>query len=218
MSRSMSLVSLVSFVAAFFAVTGIFITAKSYPQLVFGSGLYIILMFFGYKMMPLYKSGLSIPASTTDLDIEIPTVSENGNKTESVADDAKKPEVTVTDIDKRAFLKIVGATGLSFFIMSLFGRKAEALLLGNMDKNTATDDVVKTQQLPVSPTDGYTISEIDDGIIAYYGFMGQKGAWFIMRQDANDGSFRYAKGDIDFPINWEDRANLTYDYYANVFI
>jgi hypothetical protein len=214
----MSLVSLVSFVAAFFAVTGIFITAKSYPQLVFGSGLYIILMFFGYKMMPLYKSGLSIPASTTDLDIEIPTVSENGNKTESVADDAKKPEVTVTDIDKRAFLKIVGATGLSFFIMSLFGRKAEALLLGNMDKNTATDDVVKTQQLPVSPTDGYTISEIDDGIIAYYGFMGQKGAWFIMRQDANDGSFRYAKGDIDFPINWEDRANLTYDYYANVFI
>ncbi len=218
MSRSMSLVSLVSFVAAFFAVTGIFITAKSYPQLVFGSGLYIILMFFGYKMMPLYKSGLSIPASTTDLDIEIPTVSENGNKTESVADDAKKPEVTVTDIDKRAFLKIVGATGLSFFIMSLFGRKAEALLLGNMDKNTATDDVVKTQPLPVSPTDGYTISEIDDGIIAYYGFMGQKGAWFIMRQDANDGSFRYAKGDIDFPINWEDRANLTYDYYANVFI
>ncbi len=87
-----------------------------------------------------------------------------------------------------------------------------------MDKNTATDDVVKTQQLPASPTDGYTISEIDDGIIAYYGFMGQKGAWFIMRQDANDGSFRYAKGDIDFPINWEDRTNLTYDYYANVFI
>lgn len=218
MSRSMSLVSLVSFVAAFFAVTGIFITAKSYPQLVFGSGLYFILMFFGYKMMPLYKSGLNIPASTTDLDIEIPTVSENENKSESAVDDAKIPEVTVTDIDKRAFLKIVGATGLSFFIMSLFGRKAEALLLGNMDKNTATDDVVKTQQLPASPTDGYTISEIDDGIIAYYGFMGQKGAWFIMRQDANDGSFRYAKGDIDFPINWEDRTNLTYDYYANVFI
>ena len=214
----MSLVSLVSFVAAFFAVTGIFITAKSYPQLVFGSGLYFILMFFGYKMMPLYKSGLNIPASTTDLDIEIPTVSENENKSESAVDDAKIPEVTVTDIDKRAFLKIVGATGLSFFIMSLFGRKAEALLLGNMDKNTATDDVVKTQQLPASPTDGYTISEIDDGIIAYYGFMGQKGAWFIMRQDANDGSFRYAKGDIDFPINWEDRTNLTYDYYANVFI
>jgi hypothetical protein len=92
----MSLVSLVSFVAAFFAVTGIFITAKSYPQLVFGSGLYFILMFFGYKMMPLYKSGLNIPASTTDLDIEIPTVSENENKSESAVDDAKIPEVTVT--------------------------------------------------------------------------------------------------------------------------
>jgi hypothetical protein len=102
--------------------------------------------------------------------------------------------------------------------MSLFGRRAESLLLGNMENKPSTDDVVKTQQLPVSPTEGYTISEIDDGLIAYYGFMGPKGTWFIMRQDSNDGSFRYVKGDIDFPINWENRENLEYDYYANVFI
>ena len=212
MNRSMSLLSLGTFVAAFLAVTAIFITAKSYSQLLVGSGLYAILVFFGYKMLPIYNSLWTIPSTN------IKMVEDTVDTEDLPTDDVKKPEVTVTDIDKRAFLKILGATGLSFFIMSLFGRRAESLLLGNMENKPSTDDVVKTQQLPVSPTDGYTISEIDDGLIAYYGFMGPKGAWFIMRQDSNDGSFRYVKGDIDFPINWENRQNLEYDYYANVFI
>lgn len=220
MTKSMPLLSLMTFVMAFFAVTGIFITAKSYPQLALGSGLYAILVFFGYKMMPLLNSGFTMQPVASDIHTDSESVSENKNETETTSgvDDVKKTEVTVTDIDKRAFLKIVGATGLSFFLMSLFGRKAEGLLLGNMNNNTPTDDVVKNPAVPQSPTDGYTITEVDDGIIAYYGFMGQKGAWFIMRQDANDGSFRYVKGDIEFPTNWEDRANLKYDYYANVFI
>jgi hypothetical protein len=208
----MSLLSLGTFVAAFLAVTAIFITAKSYSQLLVGSGLYAILVFFGYKMLPIYNSLWTIPATN------IKMVEDTVDTEDLPTDDVKKPEVTVTDIDKRAFLKILGATGLSFFIMSLFGRRAESLLLGNMENKPSTDDVVKTQQLPVSPTEGYTISEIDDGLIAYYGFMGPKGTWFIMRQDSNDGSFRYVKGDIDFPINWENRENLEYDYYANVFI
>ncbi len=212
MNRSMSLLSLGTFVAAFLAVTAIFITAKSYSQLLVGSGLYAILVFFGYKMLPIYNSLWTIPSTN------IKMVEDTVDTEDLPTDDIKKPEVTVTDIDKRAFLKILGATGLSFFIMSLFGRRAESLLLGNMENKPSTDDVVKTPQLPVSPTDGYTISEIDDGLIAYYGFMGPKGAWFIMRQDSNDGSFRYVKGDIDFPINWENRQNLEYDYYANVFI
>lgn len=216
MSRSMSLLSIATFVAAFFAVTAIFMTAKSYSQLAVGSGLYAILVFFGYKLMPLLNSGLSIQSAGVHLNSE--PISEIKEEVEAGVDDEKKTEVTVTDIDKRAFLKIVGATGLSFFIMSLFGRRVEGLLMGDMNSKPATDDVVKTQQLPVSPTEGYTISEIDDGLIAYYGFMGPKGAWFIMRQDSNDGSFRYVKGEVDFPINWEDRANLQYDYYANVFI
>lgn len=212
MNRSMSLLSLGTFVAAFLAVTAIFITAKSYSQLLVGSGLYAILVFFGYKMLPIYNSLWTIPSTN------IKMVEDTVDTEDLPTDDIKKPEVTVTDIDKRAFLKILGATGLSFFIMSLFGRRAESLLLGNMENKPSTDDVVKTQQLPVSPTEGYTISEIDDGLIAYYGFMGPKGTWFIMRQDSNDGSFRYVKGDIDFPINWENRQNLEYDYYANVFI
>ena len=212
MNRSMSLLSLGTFVAAFLAVTAIFITAKSYSQLLVGSGLYAILVFFGYKMLPIYNSLWTIPSTN------IKMVEDTVDTEDLPTDDIKKPEVTVTDIDKRAFLKILGATGLSFFIMSLFGRRAESLLLGNMENKPSTDDVVKTPQRPVSPTDGYTISEIDDGLIAYYGFMGPKGAWFIMRQDSNDGSFRYVKGDIDFPINWENRQNLEYDYYANVFI
>ncbi len=214
----MSVLSLVTFAAAFFAVSGIFITTKSYPQLILGSGLYAILVFLGYRMLHLYNSGWSVQSASHNANLaSIPSVVTEP-KTESLPDDEKKTEVTVTDIDKRAFLKIVGATGLSFFLMSLFGRKVEGMLLGNMDKTQATDDVIKTQQLPLSPTEGYTIAEIDDGLVAYYGFMGQKGAWFIIRQDSNDGSFRYAKGDTEFPVSWEDRANLKYDYYANVFI
>jgi hypothetical protein len=218
MSKSLSLLSIVSFAAAFFAVTAIFITAKSYSQLAVGSGLYVILIYFGYKMMPLFSSPLTLRA--TDVEINHETIAETETEESEIkgVDDEKKTEVTVTDIDKRAFLKIVGATGLSFFLMSLFGRRAEGLLFDNMVSKPATDDVVKTAPLPVSPTEGYTISEIDDGLVAYYGFMGPKGAWFIMKQDSNDGSFRYVKGDVDFPVNWEDRANLQYDYYANVFI
>lgn len=217
---SMSAISLISFVAAFFAVTAIFITAKSYSQLILGSGLYAILVYFGYKILPFYNSSWTIHHSATKIDHKKATIAATEEEqTESGVDDAKKPEVTVTDIDKRAFLKIVGATGLSFFLMSLFGRKAESLLFGNSDRTTQVrDDVVGNPPAPQSPTDGYTISEIDDGLIAYYGFMGQKGAWFIMRQDSNDGSFRYVKGDTDFPVSWEERENLTYDYYANVFI
>jgi hypothetical protein len=176
--------------------------------------LYAGLVFFGFKLLSLYNSGWNIQPVAASTHVK----KESTTETESLADDAKKTEVTVTDIDKRAFLKIVGATGLSFFLMSMFGRKAESLLLGNLDKAAVRDDVVITPPAPISPTDGYTISEIDDGLIAYYGFMGQKGTWFIMRQDSNDGSFRYVKGETDFPINWEDRENLNYDYYANVFI
>lgn len=218
MTRSMPLLSLMSFVAAFFVVTGIFITAKSYPQLFLGSSLYAVLVFFGYKLLRLYNSGWNIQTTTATIHTRKETVTESADETDSLEDDAPKTEVTVTDIDKRAFLKIVGATGLSFFVMSLFGRKAESLLLGNMDKAQVRDDVVTNPPALQSPTDGYTISEIDDGLVAYYGFMGQKGTWFIMKQDSNDGSFRYVKGETDFPTNWEDRENLNYDYYANVFI
>ncbi len=216
--HSLQLLSMGSFVAAFFAVTGIFMTAKSYPQLIVGTALYALLVYFGYKMMRLHHSGWNIQPVSATIHDRNEADTETVADTEELADDGKKPEVIVTDIDKRAFLKIVGATGLSFFLMSLFGRKAESLLFGNTDRAPARDDVVKTAPTPQSPTDGYTISEIDDGLIAYYGFMGQKGAWFIMRQDSNDGSFRYVKGENDFPVSWEDRANLTYDYYANVFI
>ena len=112
MNRSMSLLSLGTFVAAFLAVTAIFITAKSYSQLLVGSGLYAILVFFGYKMLPIYNSLWTIPSTN------IKMVEDTVDTEDLPTDDIKKPEVTVTDIDKRAFLKILGATGLSFFIMS----------------------------------------------------------------------------------------------------
>ena len=66
------------------------------------------------------------------------------------------------------------------------------------------------------PTEGYKISEIDEGEITYYGFAKKDGSWLIMKENI-DGSFRYSKGADDFPGNWDDRDDLKYDYYHNLF-
>ncbi|MCS7092122.1 MAG: hypothetical protein NZM26_02115, partial [Patescibacteria group bacterium] len=67
------------------------------------------------------------------------------------------------------------------------------------------------------PMDGFRISEIDDGTITYYGYTNKDGAWIIIREDTENNSFRYIKGDSNFKENWDKRAWLDYDYYYNVF-
>ena len=130
-------------------------------------------------------------------------------------------KVDIADIDKRAFLKLIGGTGLSFLLYALFNKKpANSLLSPLSDQGTTALLDVKGNVIDPReklPTDGYTISEIEDDLIAFYGFTNRDGAWFVMKEDTESGSVRYVKGDTDFSAFWTKRENLNYDYFNKVF-
>lgn len=128
----------------------------------------------------------------------------------------------ITDQKRRQFLKIVGGGGVSLFLMLfVFKGNAQAAFFGSgggpgvvalKDKNGNKIDPAEK-----NPTDGYTISEIDDsGVPSYYGFIHKSGSWYIAREEAN-GSYRYANGGSNFTSGWSGRVGLTYDYFDNVF-
>lgn len=130
--------------------------------------------------------------------------------------DAKLTQVEVADFDKRTFLKLIGTAGLSFFIFSILGRRVESLLFGST-LNTGISPVGTTPYgqtaEAAAAADEYKISEIEDDVISYYGFVNDKGAWRIMRVDTETNSFRYAQGDRDFSRGWNNRKKLKYDYF-----
>ena len=121
----------------------------------------------------------------------------------------------MVDLDKRTFLKLIGAIGLTFFVSSLFGRRAENLLF--QGGATPSDGGQPGGTLEGLPDSGYQISEIDESDTAYYGFTRKNGNWLIMKEDPETGSFRYTKNESDFPGNWANRDVLEYDYYHNIF-
>src|SRR4029078_12030438 len=99
--------------------------------------------------------------------------------------------------DKRAFLKLIGVAGVSVFLFSIFSKRGQIPFFGKMagsdtvslkDSKGKTIDPAQSQPLVC-----FQISEIDDGVVAYYGFINKSGAWFIMREDTESSSFRYAK-------------------------
>lgn len=182
-----------SFAIACLVVVAVFVTSKTYTQLVIATVLYTPLAYFALKIFP-PKARIPKP---------------------------KREQIDVADVDKRTFLKFVGATGISFFLFSLLGRRVEALLFGRAIESglpTLGNPAGSVADQPGStPTDGYKIAEIDEGIATYYGFTGKSGGWLIMREDPDTGSFRYVKGDSNFPKNWANRERLKYDYYSSLF-
>jgi hypothetical protein len=178
------------------AVIAVFVTAKTYAQLAVASALYLPLAYFAYKLFPrkAWRVRLKKP------EVSVHTV--------DLPETQVKHEDMIVDFDRRAFLKLVGATGLSFFLFSILTKRAEPLLFGTGASPLGTNEP--------QPTDGYQISEIDENDPTYCGFVNKNGGWYIIKQNA-DGSFRYAKGESDFPGNWANRKNLKYDYFSNVF-
>ncbi len=195
-----------SFATASLIVVLAFLTAKTYTQLGIAVALYPLLAYFAFKIFPLNNTvHLNKPKVVKQPAVEPP--------------DEGTP--VVVDIDRRAFLKLIGATGLSIFIFSILGRRVETLLFGRSQVSgpgligSPTDYVSGSGD--ASPTDGYRIAEIDDGVDTYYGFTNKSGGWLIMKEDSTSNSFRYAKGDFDFASNWASRSNLKYDYFYNLF-
>lgn len=124
------------------------------------------------------------------------------------------------DLDRRDFLKMIGAAGLSVFVYSLLSKRGQGSFLGGVSsaETLALKDMAGNKIDPAekSPTHGYYISQIDDSTIAYFGFVNKLGQWFIMRQDT-DNAYRYSRGDNNFSASWTNRSVLTYNYFDNVF-
>ncbi|OGJ21913.1 MAG: hypothetical protein A2804_01770 [Candidatus Pacebacteria bacterium RIFCSPHIGHO2_01_FULL_46_10] len=133
-----------------------------------------------------------------------------------------EPDRVPIDIDRRLFLKMIGSAGLGLFFMSVFTEKAHAAFFGSLPGTSGIQVKnklgVKIDPAEEHPTDGYTITEIDDAAYpAYYGFLHVSGAWYITKE-ASDGSYRYAKGSSAFSTSWAlHNTTVTYGYYDAVF-
>lgn len=123
------------------------------------------------------------------------------------------------DIDRRDFLKLIGVAGATAFFFSLFNKKGLPFIGGNSSNlNTITDSTGKAiNPAEKSLLDNYSITEIDDTTpIAYFGFVDDKGNWYIMKEDEN-GAFRYSRGENNFSRGWFSRESLSYGYFNEVF-
>lgn len=201
-----------AFATACLFVTATFITATNFTQLALATLLYPILMFFAYRMYNRQPK----PAPQIVLETEENTHAEAGTKRPA-------ERIVISDVDKRVFLKLIGSAGVFLFFFSLFNKKAENMFYKSLpesgrsffDKKEAAR--AGTGGAITQPTDEYGISEIDNGENSYYGYTKLGGAWYIMKVDSASNSFRYIKGDKNFPAGWKNREKLKYDYFGNVF-
>jgi len=201
-----------------FAVVGLmvilmFVTATTYTQLIAAVLLYPLAALFAFQIFVRQTHKATVEA--------VKEVVEPVIKKAKIEEEVlNRSKVDVVDIDKRTFLKFVGAAGISFFLFSILGRRVDSLLFGR-NVNTALTGVGNTGGGPVAsqrnPTEGYRISEIDDSEYGFYGFINEEGAWFIMKEDVETGSFRYAKGEANFSTNWKGRHELEYVYFHELF-
>lgn len=202
------------FAIASILVVAAFLTATNYTQLAIATLLYPLLIFFAYKILPLRSKRTIKNYPESEIKMQISqTAAIEKTEVQNIVNSE------VTDISKRAFLKLIGATGITFFLISIFGRKVESLIFGQSLVSSPIQSGITPvrETVSASPTDSYKITEIDDDLIGYYGFVDKDGGWFIMKVDSNTGTFRYTKGDKDFSGNWKNRKNLSYDYFHNVF-
>lgn len=201
------LLAYISVILSSLIVVTIFTSATTYTQLGVAVVLYplVILLIYGFfYYRPKNKTAI---VQSTATDIKAVT--------------SLPSDETVADTNKREFLKMIGMAGLSLFLFSLFTRKSEALFFGKtLDSGSTVLEDSKGNKIDPAerqPTDGYRITEIDENDITYYGFVNKLGAWYIMKENYEEGSFRYSRGDIDFPGNWKKREKLSYDYFNNIF-
>jgi len=199
-----------SFVIASAVIVVLFVTSTTYTQLAVASLLYPPLAYFAFALFPrkIRKAAEMEKSAAVEIQPVLPAPTEI----------AERGTVDIVDIDKRAFLKLIGAAGLSLFLFSIFSKRAEALFFGRAGV-TALEDPEGNKIYPAERqvTDGYQISEVDDGFIAFYGFINKQGGWYIIKDDQDAGSIRYTKGEANFPGNWANRERLPYDYFHNVF-
>ncbi len=199
----------------------LFSTSTNYLQLYTGVLLYIPLSYSTLKIFTrskrskkiLLKPLENIQQENINIDNTI-----NQNINEKLIDEKNITNKSneIVDNSKRDFLKILGAASISLFIFSILNKKT-GLLFDRVNNATKNNDGSQSNLVPTTQED-YKISEIDEkNSVTYYGFVNKEGAWYIMKEDDDNNSYRYTKGDSKFPDNWGNRQLLAYDYYSNVF-
>ncbi|OGK18814.1 hypothetical protein A3D80_03010 [Candidatus Roizmanbacteria bacterium RIFCSPHIGHO2_02_FULL_40_13b] len=197
-----------------------FVDTTSYPQLI-SSIIFFPLMVYFWR---------SIITATKYAPSKLPTEKVVTKKIQKADIETEKKPITLTRIDqheekkvddnRRMFLRLIGSAGVSVFLLSIFTGKAEAAFFGSnpgpgtVGIKDSTGTLIDPSEK--KPTDGYNISQIDDAIPSYYGYVNKDGAWYIIKEDAT-GAYRYVKGTSSFSTNWTDRAVLTYDYFNSIF-
>lgn len=202
----------VGFAIATMVEVAMFTTTTTYNQYAIAAILYLPLVYVFFKLFP------RKPRQKSSI---IQSISKSDTTKHTITEDHIAKGIDISDIDKRAFLKLVVVMGLSFFISSLFFKRAGKTILGKAEEpgqttlKDAAGNIINPAQH--NPTDNYKISEVDYGTNTYYGFMDQGEGWFIMKEDLNTGTYRYIKGNSNFYKNWSNRENLKYDYFNRVF-
>lgn len=200
-----------TFIFASILVAALFITSQTFTQLGLAILLYPAIAFLALQLFPRREKEHEIIVQSPVL------VNPITNTINSVDQGSIKNDVS--DIDKRAFLKLIGVAGVSVFLFSLLSKRGQLPFFGKVagsDSLTLKDSQGKTiDPAQTQPFDGYQISELEDGAVSYYGFTHQSGAWYIMREDTEENTFRYAKGTANFPKSWSGRSKLKYDYFYN---
>ena len=198
----------------FIMVVGIFSTQTTNQLL--SSFIYLpLVFFFGTRIFEIIIHPRYFHTSSTKRRSRQASVNEDSEE------DVEEATVKgVADSNKRLLLQLIGTTGISLLLMSLFSRKARDTFLGGGGQ-TGTVGIKDTTGKIIDPaekhpTDGYSITDIDDaGIPSYYSFVKNDGAWYIMQN--HSGTFRYVKGDGNYTASWDVRSKLHYDYYNKIF-
>ncbi len=193
-----------------------FASATSYPQLITAILFFPLFVYFASRVFPRKVRAIN-PIKEPNIIIQ-PAKNKSVEKIDPAMAKLKKEGV---DIDRRMFLKLIGSAGMSVFLFSLFTKKAEAAFFGSVPgpgvvaiKDASGNKINPSEK---QPTDGYRISEIDDGTPSYFGFVNKDGGWYIMKETSS-GSYLYVKGDTNFSGNWETHGTRDdYDTFDQIF-
>jgi hypothetical protein len=202
-----------------------FVNANNIQQLIIAMMFFPVMTYFAMIVAPRRNKALKIPENAVKPASKLrkKANSEKEPDEEKPMELKKLSEQESLDMDRRAFVKLIGSAGLSVFFLSLFTKKAQAAFFGSApgpgivslkdSTGTVIDPAVK------HPTDGYRVYKIDDSAaIVYYGFKDKDGNWFILEDDS--GTYMYAVGTYNdsFDDAWATKnTTLSYSLYEDVF-
>ncbi len=195
-----------------------FLGALSYAQLVSAILFYPLMLYFAYLIIPRNTKAIALPKKKEEVKKK-PEKTKDGEVLELKKEGEEK---TKFDIDRRAFIKLIGSAGMSLFLLSIFTKKAQGAFFGSVPGpgTVAIKDTTGAKIDPAikHPTDGYRVAELDDSTPSYYGFIDKDSNWFIIRD--NDGTYKYKTGSSGFSASWSGRGSIPeieWLYYDDAF-